>query len=57
MIFGKEVHNTKMKNIGKFHPNPMYGFQENGHNNLYLICIFLEIRDVGFSNFWCGDTL
>ena len=57
MMFGQEVYNTKMNNIEKFHPNPMYGSLENGHNHLQPICIFLEIRDVGLSNFWCGDAL
>ena len=35
----------------------MYGFLENGYNYLQPICIFLEIRDVGLSNFWCEDAL
>ena len=26
MIFGEELYNTKMNNLGNFHPNPMYGF-------------------------------
>ena len=57
MIFGQEENNTKMNKPGKFHPNPMYDFRENDHHNLRIICIFIEICDVGFSDFWCGDAL
>ena len=57
MIFGQEVNNTKMNNIVNFHPNPMYVFLENGHNHLQPICIFIKIRDVGMSNFWCEGAL
>ena len=57
MIFGQKVHNTKLNKPGKFYPNTMYNLQENGHNHLQPICIFLEIRDVGLSNVWCGDAL
>ena len=57
MIFGQEVHNTKMNKIENFNPNPMYIFWENDNNHLQPICIFLEIRDVGFSNFWCVGAL
>ena len=46
-----------MNKRGKFQLNPVHGFQENDHHHLQPICIFLEIRDVGFSNFWCGDEL
>ena len=57
MIFGQEVHTTKMNKCGKFQLNPVHGFWENGHNHLQPICIFLEIRDVGLSNFWREDAL
>ena len=57
MIFGQEVYNNNMNNLGNFYPNPMYGFLENGHNHIQPICIFLEIRDVGLSNFGFGYTL
>ena len=42
---------------GKFQLNPVHGFRENDHHHLQPICIFLEIRDVDFSEFWCGDAL
>ena len=57
MKFWRKKHYTKKNNSGKFHPNPMHGFQETSHHHLQPICIFLEIHDVGFSNFWCGDEL
>ena len=57
MMFGQEVYNTKMNKPSKFYPNQMYSFRENGHNHLQSICIFLEICDVGISDFWCGDAL
>ena len=57
MIFEQEVHNTKMNKLGNFNPNPMYGFHENDHNHLEPICIFLKIRDVGISDFWCVGAL
>ena len=56
-MFGQEVHNTNMNKPENFHANPMYGFWENDHNNLQLIYIFLEIHDVGFSDFWCVGAL
>ena len=57
MVFGQEVHNTKMNRPDNFNPNPMYSFLENGHNHLQPICIFLKIRDVGFFDFWCVGAL
>ena len=57
MIFGQEVNNTKMNKRGKFQLNLVHVFRENGHNHLHPICIFLEIRDMGLSNFWRGDAL
>ena len=52
-----KVHHTKINNLGKFDPNPMYNFQENGHNHLQLICIFLKIHYVGIFDFWCVGAL
>ena len=46
-----------MNKRGKFQLNPVHSFLEIGHNHLQPIFIFLKIRDVGFSNFWCGDEL
>ena len=57
MKFGGKKHHGKKNNLGKFQPNPMHGFQETSRHHLHPINIFLEIRDVGFSNFWCGDEL
>ena len=52
--FGQEMHNIMNNNLGKFQLNPVHGFQENDHHHLPPIRIFLEIRDVSLSNFWCG---
>ena len=57
MKVGGIKHHGKNKKCGKFHLNPMHGFQENDHHHLQPICIFLEIHDVGLSNFWCEDAL
>ena len=51
------MNNIRMNKRGKFQLNPVHGFQENDHHPLQPIYIVLEIRDVGFSNFWCGDEL
>ena len=57
MKFGKRMKNIMKNNHGNFQLNPVYGFRENDHNHLQPIRIFLEIRDVGLSNFWRGDEL
>ena len=57
MKFGQGMHNNMMNNRGKFQLNLVQGSRENDHHHLQLIHIFLEIRDVGLSNFWHGDAL
>ena len=57
MKFGKGMHKIMKNNHGNFYLNPVHGLRENGLNNLYPICIFIEIHDVGLSNFWRGDAL
>ena len=57
MKFVHGIHNSMMNNYGKFQLNPVHGFQENDHHHLQPIHIFIKIRDVGLSNFLCGDTL
>ena len=57
MKFWRKKHYTRKKNSCKFHLNPVHGFWENDHHHLHPICIFLEIYNAGFSNFWCGDAL
>ena len=57
MMFGQEVHNTKMNKPSNFHPNPMYSFRENDHYHLQPIYIFLKIRYVDISDFWYVGAL
>ena len=57
MKFRQGMHNIMKNNHGNLQLNPVHGFWENEHNNLQQIRIFLEIRDVGLSNFWHGDAL
>ena len=57
MKFRQGMHNIMKNNHGNFQLNPVHGFWENEHNHLQPIRIFLEIRDVGLSNFWRGDEL
>ena len=57
MKFGQGMHNIVNNKRGKFQLNPMHGVRENDHHHLSPICIFLKIRDVGVSEFWCGDEL
>ena len=51
------MNNIRMNKHGKFQLNQVHGFQENDHHHLQPIHIFIEIRYVGLSNFWCGDEL
>ena len=57
MKFVQEMHSNMLNNRGKFQLNQVYVFQENDYHHLQPIRIFLEIRDVGLSNFWHGDAL
>ena len=57
MKFGQRMHNIMKNKRGKFQLNLVHGFEENDHHHLQPIRIFLKIRDVGLSNFWCGDAL
>ena len=57
MKFTQGMHNIMKNNRGKFQLNPVHGFRENDHHHLQPIRIFLEICDMGLSNFWCGDAL
>ena len=57
MKFWEKKHHGRKNKHGKFQLNLVHGFQENDHHHLQPIYIFLEIRDVGFSKFCCGDAL
>ena len=57
MKIGGKKHHGKINKRGKFQLNLVHGFLENNHHHLQPIYIFLEIRDVGFSDVWCGDEL
>ena len=57
MKSGKGMHNIMKNNRGKFQLNSVHDFRENDHHHLHPIHIFIEIRDVGLSNFWRGDAL
>ena len=57
MKFVQGMNNIMNNKLGNFYLNIVHGFRENDHHHLQPICIVLKIRDVGFSNFWCGDEL
>ena len=55
--FGEKNHYGKRNILTNFQKNILHGFWENSLHHLQPICIFIEIRDVGISDFWCGYAL
>ena len=55
--FREQKHHGKRNILTNIQEKFLRGFRENGHNHLQPICIFLKIRNVGFSNFWCEYVL
>ena len=44
-------------NFGKFRPNPMHGFRENGHHHQQPFCLYLEIHGIDEFDLWGAEEL